>query len=103
MRAMFITYLVLVAAGLAYFVTIGLLQFVTPVMQLLCGVLLLGEHMSPQRWAGFALVWVALAILTVDSAVSAHRRRAGGRGSGAAGRAGDERRNEASGVCEPTP
>jgi chloramphenicol-sensitive protein RarD len=48
-------------------VTIGLLQFVTPVLQLLCGVLLLGEHMSAQRWAGFAIVWVALAVLTVDS------------------------------------
>lgn len=55
-------------------VTIGLLQFVTPVMQLLCGVLLLGERMSPQRWAGFALVWVALVVLSVDSAVSARRR-----------------------------
>ena len=74
-------------------VTIGLLQFVTPVMQLLCGVLLLGERMSPQRWAGFALVWVALAILTVDSALSARRRRAGARADDTA----------ASGVCEPAP
>ena len=74
-------------------VTIGLLQFVTPVMQLLCGVLLLGEHMSPQRWAGFALVWVALAILTVDSALSARRRRAGARADDTA----------ASAVCEPAP
>ena len=29
-------------------VTIGLLQFITPVLQLLCGVLLLDEHMSRQ-------------------------------------------------------
>jgi chloramphenicol-sensitive protein RarD len=55
-------------------VTIGLLQFVTPVMQLLCGVLLLGERMSPQRWAGFALVWVALVVLSVDGAISTRRR-----------------------------
>ncbi len=48
-------------------VTIGLLQFVTPVLQLLCGVLLLHEHMSAQRWVGFGIVWVALAVLTVDS------------------------------------
>jgi chloramphenicol-sensitive protein RarD len=48
-------------------VTIGLLQFVTPVLQLLCGVLLLGEHMSAQRWTGFAIVWLALVILSVDS------------------------------------
>ncbi len=48
-------------------VTIGLLQFLTPVLQLLCGVLLLGEHMAPARWVGFALVWGALVILTIDS------------------------------------
>ena len=48
-------------------VTIGLLQFITPVLQLLCGVLLLGEHLSPSRWVGFGIVWVALAVLTVDS------------------------------------
>lgn len=48
-------------------VTIGLLQFVTPVLQLLCGVLLLDEHMSTARWVGFGIVWAALAVLTVDS------------------------------------
>ena len=47
-------------------VTIGLLQFITPVLQLLCGVLQLGEHMSPQRWVGFGIVWVALVVLTLD-------------------------------------
>lgn len=48
-------------------VTIGLLQFITPVLQLLCGVLLLGEHMSGTRWIGFGIVWIALAVLSVDS------------------------------------
>jgi chloramphenicol-sensitive protein RarD len=48
-------------------VTVGLLQFVTPVLQLLCGVLLLDEHMSAQRWVGFGIVWVALAVLTADA------------------------------------
>lgn len=47
-------------------VTIGLLQFLAPVLQLASG-LALGEHVSPARWAGFAIVWVALALLTVDS------------------------------------
>ena len=49
--------------------TVGLLQFVTPVLQLLCGVLLLDEHMSTARWTGFGIVWVALLLLTVDSLV----------------------------------
>ena len=51
-------------------VTVGLLQFVTPVLQLLCGVLLLGEHLDTARWVGFGIVWVALALLTADSLVS---------------------------------
>jgi chloramphenicol-sensitive protein RarD len=47
--------------------TVGLLQFITPVLQLLCGVLLLDEHMTQARWIGFGIVWVALLVLTVDS------------------------------------
>ncbi len=47
-------------------VTIGLMQFITPVIQLLVAIYLLDEHMSRERWIGFAIVWVALAILTVD-------------------------------------
>lgn len=53
--------------------TIGLLQFITPVLQLLCAVLLLGESMPASRWVGFALVWVALAVLTLDSSIAAGR------------------------------
>lgn len=56
-------------------VTIGLLQFVTPVMQLLCGVVLLGEHMTSERWVGFGIVWLALVLLTIDSLVSTRSRR----------------------------
>ena len=46
---------------------LGLMQFVTPVLQLLCGVFLLGEAMAPSRWIGFGIVWVALSVLTLDS------------------------------------
>ena len=70
-------------------VTVGLLQFVTPVMQLLCGVVLLGESMSPQRWAGFGIVWLALIVLTIDSLIGVRRRRLRD--------AADD------GVCEPAP
>ena len=55
-------------------VTIGLLQFVTPVLQLLCGVLLLGEHMSGTRWIGFGIVWIALAVLSFDTLRNLPRR-----------------------------
>jgi len=56
-------------------VTIGLLQFITPVLQLLCGVLLLGETMETSRWIGFGIVWVALLVLTFDSIRSVRARR----------------------------
>lgn len=56
-------------------VTIGLIQFITPVLQLVVSVTVLGEHLEPARWVGFAIVWVALAFLTVDSVASARRRR----------------------------
>jgi chloramphenicol-sensitive protein RarD len=56
-------------------VTIGLLQFITPVLQLLCGVLILGETMQTSRWIGFGIVWVALAVLTIDSIHSMRTRR----------------------------
>jgi chloramphenicol-sensitive protein RarD len=45
---------------------LGLTQYLTPVLQFLVGVFLLGEDMPPARWAGFALIWAALIVLTVD-------------------------------------
>jgi len=55
--------------------TMGLLQYLTPTLQLLCGVVFLGEHMPVARWLGFGLVWVALLVLTADSLAAAARRR----------------------------
>lgn len=47
--------------------TIGLLQYLAPVLQFAIGVLVVGEAMPPSRWFGFALVWLALVVLTADS------------------------------------
>lgn len=55
------------AASRVPLVTIGMLQFITPILQLLCGVLLLDEHMPVARWVGFGIVWIALILLTIDS------------------------------------
>jgi chloramphenicol-sensitive protein RarD len=46
--------------------TMGLLQYLTPVMQFAIGVLVLHESTSFALLCGFALVWIALAILAVD-------------------------------------
>lgn len=77
-------------------VTIGLLQFITPVMQLLCGVLFLGETMSTERWAGFGIVWLALLILSVDSLLSVRQRHAEASRSAEAGA-------RSATVCDPAP
>ena len=45
---------------------VGMLQYIAPTMQFLIGTVVFGEHMPPARWFGFALVWVALVILTAD-------------------------------------
>ena len=53
--------------------TIGLVQYLTPLMQFLIGVFLLHETMTPARFAGFALVWIALTLLTIDRFLAARR------------------------------
>lgn len=52
---------------------VGLVQYLTPTLQLLVAVLVFREEMPAARWWGFALVWVALTILAVDGGRSAHR------------------------------
>ncbi|GII98748.1 chloramphenicol-sensitive protein RarD [Sediminihabitans luteus] len=46
---------------------VGMLQYLAPVLQFLVGLLVLHEPMPTARWVGFALVWVALVILTADA------------------------------------
>jgi chloramphenicol-sensitive protein RarD len=52
---------------------VGLLQYLTPTLQLVCGVAVFHEPMPPERLAGFVLVWIALAVLAADAL--AGRRR----------------------------
>ncbi len=52
---------------------LGLLQYITPVVQFLLGVFWFGENMPPSRWLGFALVWAALAVLSFDALRQAGR------------------------------
>jgi chloramphenicol-sensitive protein RarD len=45
---------------------LGILQYLTPTLQLALGVLVYREPMPPARLAGFALVWLALVVFTAD-------------------------------------
>ena len=52
--------------------TLGLLNYIAPIMQFIVGVAVFHEQMTPMRWAGFGLVWIALVILTLNGL---HTRR----------------------------
>ncbi|MFF5674631.1 EamA family transporter RarD [Streptomyces hygroscopicus] len=54
---------------------IGMLQYVAPTFQFVLGLAVFHESMPPERWAGFALVWLALALLTWDALSTARRGR----------------------------
>ena len=58
-------------------VTIGVLQYLTPSMQMIYGLVVNGETMSGARWAGFALIWLGLALFSVDALSRAYRSRRG--------------------------
>lgn len=57
-------------------VVLGVLQYLAPVIQFLLGVTVFAEHMPPGRWAGFALVWLALVLFTTDVVHSSRRPQA---------------------------
>jgi chloramphenicol-sensitive protein RarD len=46
--------------------TVGVLQYIGPSLQLLCGVLFFGEHFAAPLAAGFALIWMALLVYAAD-------------------------------------
>jgi chloramphenicol-sensitive protein RarD len=46
--------------------TVGVLQYIAPSLQLMCGVLLYHESFGRARAAGFVLLWTALLIYAVD-------------------------------------
>ena len=54
--------------------TVGLLQYITPSMLFVEGVLFFREPLSPWRLLAFAMIWAALALYTRDSWRSAHPR-----------------------------
>jgi chloramphenicol-sensitive protein RarD len=48
-------------------ITMGLLFYLNPAMQMAWGVLIGHEPMPVGRWIGFALIWVALVVMTIDA------------------------------------
>ena len=61
--------------------TMGLLQYLTPMIQFVIGVWVVDEPMPPARLAGFAIVWLALAVFTFDGLRQRNRNRSARRAS----------------------
>lgn len=53
--------------------TLGFIQYLTPTITLLLGILVFGESFGPGRLAGFICIWLALLVFSVD--VLSSRRR----------------------------
>lgn len=58
------------------FSVVGLMQYMAPTLQLLCGVLVFGEPFGRDRMIGFALIWVALALFASDGILRSRLRTA---------------------------
>ena len=54
---------------------VGLLQYISPTLQLLVGVLVLHEPFGHDRAIGFGFIWIALALYAIDGWVRARRSR----------------------------
>jgi chloramphenicol-sensitive protein RarD len=58
-------------ARLLPYSTVGLLQYIGPTLQLLCGVLIFHESFGPKIAAGFVMIWAALVIYATDGMLRA--------------------------------
>ena len=47
--------------------TLGILQYISPSLQMALGVWLYGEAFDPARAIGFYLIWLALVVYSLDS------------------------------------
>ncbi|MFZ4626111.1 MAG: EamA family transporter RarD [Rhodoferax sp.] len=54
--------------------TLGILQYISPSLQMLLGIWLYGEAFDPARAAGFGLIWLALLVYSAESGWHGHKR-----------------------------
>jgi chloramphenicol-sensitive protein RarD len=52
---------------------LGLLQYITPTLQLLLGVFAYGEDFDGTRFIGYSIIWFGLLLFAVDSFAAARR------------------------------
>lgn len=54
---------------------LGILQYVAPTLQFLLGVLIYGEAFTTARLIGFSIIWVALAVYSIEGFRQARRKQ----------------------------
>lgn len=64
-----------VSAQIVPLSTVGVLQYITPTLQLITGIFIFGEPMPTARLIGFCLVWLALILYTFDALRTVSRGR----------------------------
>ena len=47
--------------------TLGILQYMGPMLQFILGITIFRETMPASRWAGFGIIWLALIVLSIDA------------------------------------
>jgi chloramphenicol-sensitive protein RarD len=63
------------AARRLRFSTLGFLQYLAPTTQFLLAVFAFGELMTPLKWTALSLIWIAVAIYSIDSLRVYQRQR----------------------------
>jgi len=53
---------------------VGVLQYITPTLQFLLGVLVYGEEFTETRVIGFSVIWTALLIYSIEGIVQGRKR-----------------------------
>jgi len=56
---------------------LGILQYISPSLQMLLGVWLYGEPFDPARALGFYLIWLALVVYSLDGLWRSRRPMSG--------------------------
>ncbi|CAD7336458.1 Protein RarD [Sphingobium sp. S6] len=54
---------------------LGLIQYIAPTLQFLCGVLLYGEKLTQGQMISFAFIWLGLVLFATDSLAAARKNR----------------------------
>ncbi|KAB3520801.1 EamA family transporter RarD [Corynebacterium sp. zg254] len=57
--------------------SLGMIQYLTPIMQMLWAVFVVNEHIAPARWVGFSIIWVAVTVFVIDLVLNTHKNRRG--------------------------